>query len=79
MRLLLLLPVLTLLCISAYNLFTEFTVSGGANYLVLKLLHSLVFLLSLIITYFVIKPLFTKYNKPLAKPQEYIRYIMAVK
>lgn len=78
MRLLLLFPNLILLAIAGYNLFIDFTAIGEPNYLVHKLLHSIVLLISLTTIAILLKPVFI-INKKQAVTEDLEDYIIATK
>ncbi|WP_417365634.1 hypothetical protein [Flavobacterium beibuense] len=65
MKLILLIPTAVLMAISGYNLSLEFTKSGEPNYLIFKMLHLTVFLISLISAVAIIRSMFKiKYSEP---------------
>jgi len=58
MKLILLIPTAVLMAISGYNLSMEFAKSGEPNYLIFKMLHLTVFLISLISAVAIIRSMF---------------------
>ena len=65
MKLILLIPTAVLMAISGYNLSLEFAKSGEPNYLIFKMLHLTVFLISLISAVAIISSMFKiKYTEP---------------
>lgn len=58
MKLILLIPTAVLMAISGYNLSLEFAKSGEPNYLIFKMLHLTVFLISLISAVAIISSMF---------------------
>lgn len=58
MKLILLIPTAVLMAISGYNLSLEFAKSGEPNYLIFKMLHLTVFLISLISAIAIIRSMF---------------------
>lgn len=58
MKLILLIPTAVLMAISGYNLSLEFAKSGEPNYLIFKMLHLTVFLISLISAVAIIRSMF---------------------
>ena len=59
MKLLLLIPNFVLMGIAGYNLANEFSKTGEPNYILFKLLHFSVLLISLVCTVMIVRSLFT--------------------
>ncbi len=59
MKLLLLIPNFVLMAIAGYNLANEFEKNAEPNYLLFKLLHAAVLLITIVFAYIIVKSMFT--------------------